>query len=626
MTREDYVSYCSKCTQQSFDSQKGLVCGLTSDIPNFDTTCADFTAAKKISVADEKLQQDDNRYSPAAIRSILLQQQDLTYAIIGGFFVAIIGALIWAIITVSINYQIGYMAIGVGALVGIGVRYFGAGIQPIYSIIGAVYSLLGCLLGNLFTQIGLIATQESLSYVEIFSYLDFNTIIAIYKDSFSPMDLLFYGIAMYEGFKFGCREVPTFVTSKDDLTPAFSNLRLPLTAICFVAIAATGYTLSKGLNGEKTYYYENGAVLSHGEYSDGELNGEWNYYYEDGTLQLVAQYVDGVEQSEWKWYHQNNSLMQVGSYKNGLLDGLWLNYYDTGILSDSSNYSIGRLQGEHKSYYTNGKLIQHGSYERDHLHGDWTFYYENGTPSSSGKYDNGTLSGSWKMWNTNGELLQETDFVTDVNFKINSAWDNKLTQTVVDGNGVYYSYYDDGTLFQSGEVKDGKKVGTWTYYFENGEKKEEGIFTQDTFKLVRAWDKQNNLMVENGNGNYFSYQPNSYELLEKGEYKNGSKEGYWESYQPMSTDIQQKATYSNGKLNGQIVSYFLNGNVLAEGVMENDKKTGEWIWYHENGTVQCTVKYVDDKKEGTQLFWSTSGLAVKEEIYENDTLIAENLL
>lgn len=626
MTREEYVSYCRQCTQQSFDSKKGLVCGLTSELPNFDTNCSDFNATKNITeVENTKLLQDDNRFSPAAIRSILLKQQDLAYALIGGFFVAIIGALIWATITVSINYQIGYMAIGVGALVGIGVRYFGAGIQPIYRVIGAVYALLGCLLGNLFTQIGLIATQESLSYLEIFSFLDFNTIVAIYKESFSPMDLLFYGIAMYEGFKFGSREIPDFVTSKDDLIPAFSKYRLPLTVICFIVISISGYTITKGVDGEKMYYHESGALLSKGAYSNGELNGEWNYYYEDGTLQVVANYTEGIEQGEWKWYYPNQLLMQVGSYNNGLLDGLWLNYYNNGVLSDSSNYTIGRLHGGHKAYYSNGNIKQQGKYDHDYPIGKWNFYYENGNKSSSGNYEKGTFTGLWKTWTEDGKLVQETDYIAGTNSKIINVWDKENNQTVSDGNGTYYSYYDDGSLFETGQVLNGKKVGIWTSYHENGNKKEEGLFNGDTFKLVNAWDKKNNLIVKEGSGNYISYQLESYELLEKGAYKNGLKEGYWETYQPNSTDIQQKANYSHGKLEGTLTSYYLNGNILAEGIMKNDKKTGEWIWYFENGATQCSVNYIEDKKEGSQLFWSESGNPAKEEIYKNGDLVSEKL-
>ena len=48
--------------------------------------------------------------------------QNLLFGIIGGVVAAGIGASIWALINVAANYQIGWMAVGVGFLVGYAVR------------------------------------------------------------------------------------------------------------------------------------------------------------------------------------------------------------------------------------------------------------------------------------------------------------------------------------------------------------------------------------------------------------------------------------------------------------------------------------------------------------------------
>src|SRR5687768_15131522 len=82
-----------------------------------------------------------------ALKTELHKQQDPVYAIIGGLAAAMVGAVIWAVITVSTKYQIGYMAIGVGLLVAFSVRYFGGGIDKYFGIIGAFFALLGCALG-----------------------------------------------------------------------------------------------------------------------------------------------------------------------------------------------------------------------------------------------------------------------------------------------------------------------------------------------------------------------------------------------------------------------------------------------------------------------------------------------
>ena len=46
------------------------------------------------------------------------------FAFIGGLVAMLISAVLWAVITVATQFQIGFMAIGVGLLVGYSVQYF----------------------------------------------------------------------------------------------------------------------------------------------------------------------------------------------------------------------------------------------------------------------------------------------------------------------------------------------------------------------------------------------------------------------------------------------------------------------------------------------------------------------
>ena len=68
-------------------------------------------------------------------------------AIGAGLTAAIVGAAVWAIITITIKYQIGWMAIGVGFLVGFAISYAG-GTGVGFRILGALLALLGCVAGN----------------------------------------------------------------------------------------------------------------------------------------------------------------------------------------------------------------------------------------------------------------------------------------------------------------------------------------------------------------------------------------------------------------------------------------------------------------------------------------------
>jgi hypothetical protein len=142
---------------------------------------------------------------------MLLQEvkdnQNLLFGTIGGVIAAAIGAAIWAIITALSNFQIGWMAVGVGFLVGYGVRISGKGIDKTFGVVGAVLSLLGCVVGNLLTACILISKHQHIAFLQLLPGLNPQIAIELIKATFHPMDLLFYGIAVYEGYKFSFRRL-----------------------------------------------------------------------------------------------------------------------------------------------------------------------------------------------------------------------------------------------------------------------------------------------------------------------------------------------------------------------------------------------------------------------------------
>jgi len=124
----------------------------------------------------------------------------LPVALAAGGIAAAIGAAAWALITVWTNMQIGWMAVGIGFLVGYAVRIFGKGSDPMFQVLGAVLSLLGCLAGNLLAVCAMLSKQEQVPFFDILTHLDPAQIVELMVATFSAMDLLFYGIAIYEGY------------------------------------------------------------------------------------------------------------------------------------------------------------------------------------------------------------------------------------------------------------------------------------------------------------------------------------------------------------------------------------------------------------------------------------------
>lgn len=140
----------------------------------------------------------------------LRYEQNFVMGTLAAVVGALIGAAIWATITAATKYQIGYMAIAVGFLAGWGMRRFGKGLSPIFGVTGALIALLGCVLGNLFTAVFLISQQFDISMWEVVSRLDLSVIWGIMRATFSPIDLLFYGIAVITGYRTSFRQVSEF--------------------------------------------------------------------------------------------------------------------------------------------------------------------------------------------------------------------------------------------------------------------------------------------------------------------------------------------------------------------------------------------------------------------------------
>ena len=122
----------------------------------------------------------------------------------GGAAAALVGAMIWAFITVITSFQIGWMAIGVGALVGFAVKFFGRSTDQTFGFIGAGFSLFGCAIGNLMAACAFISSDpRNAGFISVLSDAlgSPGTAARIMGASFHPLDILFYIFAVSTGYK-----------------------------------------------------------------------------------------------------------------------------------------------------------------------------------------------------------------------------------------------------------------------------------------------------------------------------------------------------------------------------------------------------------------------------------------
>lgn len=210
MTREEHIKVCEKCINRKMDWNQGLICSISGEKACFDLICINFLQDDTvINDAIEKKEgftiAGNEQLLQSEIIDKLKLEQNLPLGILTGLVIGIIGAVIWGAITVATGFQIGFMAVGIGAAVGIGIREFGKGIDRIFGFSGAVISIFSCILGNFFYVIGYVANEEGLGYIETIINFNYNVLPEIMTSTFSPIDIIFYAIALRFGYKFSFR-------------------------------------------------------------------------------------------------------------------------------------------------------------------------------------------------------------------------------------------------------------------------------------------------------------------------------------------------------------------------------------------------------------------------------------
>lgn len=128
--------------------------------------------------------------------SVLLSEQNFQVAVIAGTIAAILAAGIYAVIAAAAGYSVSYMAIGVGAIVGLAIQFLGRGLEFRFVILASVLAVVGCILGNFFAGLLLIARYSGASTSEIADQVTLASVLDFTVANFELMDLVYWLIAI----------------------------------------------------------------------------------------------------------------------------------------------------------------------------------------------------------------------------------------------------------------------------------------------------------------------------------------------------------------------------------------------------------------------------------------------
>ena len=399
MNQKERLAICSNCTRRKLDFEHGFVCQLTGSLADFQGSCKHFerdeTVTDTIKVRTkkramvplfepvpepagaEKTKKPAKKKRPTKVALKKLRRyQSFLYALFGGLLFTVVSSVAWTVITATTGYQGVYMALGVGLLVGLAVRYFGAGIYRIFGIMAALFTLAGSLLGYYLSQTGFLEEVQLAVNLKVLDYLNPDLMLNTMQDAFVPLDLLFYSLAILLGYLLAIRRINARKMAKLERAdykgaPALYWLRLPLILAGILLPAYYGYTLTnQGSGGADTLYYESGEKMSEGEMRQGRETGKWTCWHENGNMKSIGYYSDGLRDSLWQWFDESGIPTSTGMYRHGVENGTWMLYYHDGVVSDSGAYHDGLKEGLWKYYHEIGRLKSAVIYKAGMMHGE----------------------------------------------------------------------------------------------------------------------------------------------------------------------------------------------------------------------------------------------------------------
>lgn len=169
--------------------------------------------AEELKPAEKTVEIDPQKYE--RVLKAMRDEQSLPLAIIAGAVSALFSAVIWGLVAYFTKHEYGILAIGAGALVGFSVRFLGKGVDMPWRVTGAVFAVLGCALGKIASLLIFMAAEYKVGIGRLLGSLDFEIMKAALVNGFDIMDLVFYGLAGYEGFQFAVRSVKVEDVVKD---------------------------------------------------------------------------------------------------------------------------------------------------------------------------------------------------------------------------------------------------------------------------------------------------------------------------------------------------------------------------------------------------------------------------
>lgn len=255
-------------------------------------------------------------------------------------------------------------------------------------------------------------------------------------------------------------------------------------------------------------------------------------YYDDGTLKYEGGYINDMPVGTHYHYRQkyecdslpvarddtSDVMIKKLVCRNKAIPDSAITFLEGIKIEYGAVDSMRNRIGIWNEYHNTGEFKGKGLYANDKRIGDWIFYYPNGVVEQKGKYDKkGRAQGEWKWFYENKALLREEYYIDNLR------------------NGLMTEYTEDGKILTKGEYIDGLQEGVW--FYETPEYKEIGKYVSD--KPDSLWKSyympkekirfEGRFLNGDADGKHTWYYQNGRKMME-GIYTGGMKQSDWKFY------------------------------------------------------------------------------------------------
>ena len=185
------------------------------------------------------------------------------------------------------------------------------------------------------------------------------------------------------------------------------------------------------------------------------LDGPATSYFESGQIKTKITYRNGVPTGHGLEYFENGHLREETDYSNAGRDRKITRYHDVAgqLTQAEEQYKNNRPAGTWREFYPDGKTPRktetYGASGR--LLGERLTYFESGQVQSRQPYLNGFMAGIGQEYFSSGKVRKETTYV----------------RSMIQGS--FRELREDGTLAVSGQYRNSRQSGVWTYYKDDGQ-------------------------------------------------------------------------------------------------------------------------------------------------------------